>query len=100
MARRKITQTQANQIKKRYQAIVDAKSDTDSLDKIQADFGISRTTIYDLRDKGWDIHARRDLTKYSSPELEAMNEEVALMKRKMELMEDELRHVRRTQDGG
>ncbi len=91
MARRKITQAMADQIKMRYEAI-SAGLSHEIIEDIQNDFGISRTSVFALRDKDWNIMAPRPGSARS--ETSGMVESLKALRTRVELLEDELRSLR------
>ncbi len=93
MARRKITQAQADQIRQRYEGILAGRSQ-ETVQDIQDHFEISRTSIYALRDKGWDIMAPRPRAGGSRPDTAALNDTLKALRTQMEALEDEVRSLR------
>ncbi len=98
MARRKITQAQADKIKRRYEALITGRSQ-DTLQDLQDAFGISRTSIYALRDKGWDIMAPPPRANGSRQETIVLVQSMKALRTRIELMEDELRSLRNQVEG-
>lgn len=92
MARRKINQAQADKIRKEYEAIIEGRS-SKTLDDIQAKFGIARTTIYSLRDRGWDVMARPPRAGGTQQDMVTAEQFKALQDR-VELNELALRQLR------
>jgi len=99
MARRKITQAQADQIRERYEAIVTGTSD-ETIQDIQNDFDVSRTSLYALRDKGWNILAPPPRAgEPSRQETAVFVESLKALRTRVELLEDEVRALRHQVEG-
>jgi hypothetical protein len=93
MARRKITQRQANQIRKRYEALIRGESQ-ETIDDIRADFGnIARTTIYGLRDKGWDIMAEPNRSGKSMDQIALLEQAIDSLLERVEHLENDNRRL-------
>ena len=98
MARRTITQAKADKIRKDYEALIEGRTPTKTLDDIQAKYGVARTTIYALKERGWDVMAGPP--RAGTPEqLAVLQEGVKSNRARLELLEDEVRSIKTLLEG-